>query len=88
MVTQLLQMKPTGYANETLPVAQFVSVHPQTQAESSSPPVALFISSSNKSLCKQPQGSVLPFAPREQSRRCQSLKQTERHTLPTQLLIF
>lgn len=38
-------MKPTGYANETLPVAQFISAHPQTKAESSSPPVALLISS-------------------------------------------
>lgn len=48
MVTQLLQMKPTGYANETLPVAQLISAHPQTGAESSSPPVALFISSSEQ----------------------------------------
>lgn len=48
MVTQLLQMKPTGYANETLPVAQFVSAHPQTAAESSSPSMALLISSSEQ----------------------------------------
>lgn len=41
-------MKPTGYANETLPVAQFISAHPRTKAESSSPTVALFISSSEQ----------------------------------------
>lgn len=48
MVTKLLQMKPTGYANETLPVAQFISAHPQTAAESSSPSMALLISSSEQ----------------------------------------
>lgn len=41
-------MKPTGYANETLPVAQFISAHPQTKAEISSPTVALFLSCSEQ----------------------------------------